>query len=742
MCGAIFLTGIPQEAFAIQAGAAKSALELPLGGPLGGHVYRKGQGVVAQHDPIMVRALYLEEEDTRLLLVSVDIHSITPELRLRVVDLLPESVSENHLILTATHTHNGPGGLSKNWLSRRYMGGFDSQMLDRVAHGIAQVMEEAIANKARATIGYRVSSKMVLSENIFAKGGVRDEELAVIRVDDSDGNPIALLGSLSAHPTTVGRNDSLTFSADFPGYFCTKLESMSHENTVAFFLNGAVGDQGCTNRNQSSAWEWTEYIGNELAINVKSVANKIDCKEYPVTLHYTKRPVPENLATSFLSSEVIFQTLEIDDLLVTFIPGEPYAALKQELTRRAKARGYAEHMMVGLSNDYVMDISGTGTPVSRGNAPGLNVLGYEAAQWCYDAVDELMQRGEPARAKESVNAVTLTPVTGGYTLDVSGSATARARQRGSAIAERITEEWKQSIILGLREKRIKVNMPLWNTVSRHIDTTPIALPLLAEEQRGGQALLSDAARLSLYAMASGAQFPSDALWLLQQQDTLLQTPFNQTNVFAVTGKRCTSDGPLMAYVAMAPPQSTVVVTREVPENGRSYIYAGLLSDLGARIGMNDAGVVMALLPHSGKASNSSTRFEIPRILAGSSALTSVVDEVKELSATDSTAMLILDRPVEDARYIDYKEYWRDKAPNDDSFLPENAPETVSRKDIEEMLRETARDWLSTYEGVPDSLPTVYAVILSPVSRSLYLAVSDGTSFPEQFQAFKLERGQP
>ena len=106
------------------------------------------------------------------------------------------------------------------------------------------------------------------------------------------------------------------------------------------------------------------------------------------------------------------------------------------------------------------------------------------------------------------------------------------------------------------------------------------------------------------------------------------------------------------------------------------------------------------------------------------------------------AILILDRPVDDSRYLDYKEYWRDKAPDLDSFLPDTAPEMVSRKAIESMLRHTAITWLDAHEGESGTIPTVYAVILSPANRSLYLAVSEGKTFPGQFQVYTIQRGTP
>ncbi len=261
-------------------------------------------------------------------------------------------------------------------------------------------------------------------------------------------------------------------------------------------------------------------------------------------------------------------------------------------------------------------------------------------------------------------------------------------------------------------------------------------------QRSGQAFLSDAAQLRLQAMSGGAEVPIDKLWLLQERDVLLEAPMNRAQIFAVSGERAGDDGQLLGYVAMASPKSPIVITREFPEEGRNFMHVGLSGDVGLRVGLNDAGIAMALLPEAGNASSSTTRFELARILAGATELGTAVGATKDLKAVDGAAVLILDRPVEAARYLDFKEYRRDKKPELASFLPETAAEVVSLAAVESMLSEVARGWLETSDLDGVAVPTVYAVVLSPASRSLHLAVSDGATFPENFQTFTIERGQP
>ena len=69
-----------------------------------------------------------------------------------------------------------------------------------------------------------------------------DSELSVIRFDDLDGKPIALLINYAAHPTMLPGED-LRFSAEWPGQMMYHVEEALGTN--AGFLQGAAGDMSC-----------------------------------------------------------------------------------------------------------------------------------------------------------------------------------------------------------------------------------------------------------------------------------------------------------------------------------------------------------------------------------------------------------------------------------------------------------------------------------------------------------------
>ncbi|MBL8173348.1 MAG: hypothetical protein JNK48_01675, partial [Bryobacterales bacterium] len=86
-----------------------------------------------------------------------------------------------------------------------------------------------------------------------------DRDLAVLRIDNLDGKPIALVVNWAAHPTTIP-STTMQFSADYVG--ALKKRVMQETGAVAVFLQGAAGDQR-TNRGGKDYLEYGDALGWE-----------------------------------------------------------------------------------------------------------------------------------------------------------------------------------------------------------------------------------------------------------------------------------------------------------------------------------------------------------------------------------------------------------------------------------------------------------------------------------------------
>lgn len=591
------LMSSPGVATALEAGAAKAELPLELGAPLDGYAWRMGRGAMTANETLWVRALFLEKDDISLLLVTADLYSIPGALRERVLDFVPAAVPSQHVILTATNTHNGPGGMSPSWLDRRRSGRYMPQLLERTARAFEAAMQAAYENRKRAVIGYAVSEENFLTRNAFVDDGPRDTQLGVVRVEDSDGTPIAILANFAAKPATLSDKYAFAFSADFPGRFCDALEEMSSPGVVAFYLNAASADQVCVQSNNQHDWALAESVGNSLAGRVKAIANTIDCRELKLHIAYSSRTLPLSIVPRLSPREALIQTLEIHDLLISFMPGAAYAEVGLELRKRARARGYSAHFTVGPANGAVVSFRPLNSFLSTASGQVQTLHGPVAAEWLYEGIAELMTRGEHEHSPPiAVTSEGIETFGSGRRVMLSGSPYERGYQRGLAFGEEIRKAYDQLVLDAIRDDSIEVDLGPWNLLRGAVDPAPLALVDLGNEALRLMRGLASSDVEEVQGLADAVELSFLAVWLLQtssyfQQDLEDSKGF-QDALFALTDHRAAFDGVLVAHGLANGLAQEHIVTEVRPDTGRGYVAVGAPWDLGVYSGMNDAGLVV------------------------------------------------------------------------------------------------------------------------------------------------------
>ena len=92
----------------------------------------------------------------RVVLVSADVGQVFQVIKQQVMARLQtaygSTYTDANVILSATHTHSGPGGDSHYALYNLTILGFDQQNLDTVVHGIYQAIVRAHTNLGAGTI--------------------------------------------------------------------------------------------------------------------------------------------------------------------------------------------------------------------------------------------------------------------------------------------------------------------------------------------------------------------------------------------------------------------------------------------------------------------------------------------------------------------------------------------------------------------------------------------------------------
>lgn len=275
----------------LRAGAAAADITPPIGTPMfaytarhvvaGGQVDRPMQ-IVADpdqnlyaksfvpskgiHQRLKARSIVLEQDGRKYALVQADLGGVPYALLNEVAKRVASTgITEERILLSATHTHTGTGPIwPADNAGYAALGGdlFDPRIFDLTAQGIAEAILEADgrlqdarlgvgtvqlrgASRNRAFDEFRVNPD-VPQDEAAARADSIDPNLSVVRVDDRRGRPIGVWSNFALHATSFDEVD-LLFSGDNPGIAEELVETELRERAggrevVNVWTNGSEGD--------------------------------------------------------------------------------------------------------------------------------------------------------------------------------------------------------------------------------------------------------------------------------------------------------------------------------------------------------------------------------------------------------------------------------------------------------------------------------------------------------------------
>jgi uncharacterized small protein (DUF1192 family) len=207
--------------------------------------YMRLQPAVGVGNELFAKALVLDDGEEKIAIVTADIiyftDRLTEETRERIEKLT--GIKGENVLLSGSHTHSSPAIADKDKPSREY--------LVELSKKVAGAVFMADGNKREALVGCGVG-KAEVSINRWQRTdeGVRwgpnpdapvDHDVMVMRVDDLDHNPFAILVSFASHPSILGKR-SLLYSGDYVSYVQSVIEKIYDGQVTAMFATGAGGD--------------------------------------------------------------------------------------------------------------------------------------------------------------------------------------------------------------------------------------------------------------------------------------------------------------------------------------------------------------------------------------------------------------------------------------------------------------------------------------------------------------------
>ena len=323
-------------------------------------------------DPIMAKALVLSNGATKMAIIKLDMIGSNRQIR---DDLEPVAISlgipaENFLICS-THTHSGPGALSKQKLWELLAADcYNDGLYQRVRMGIEQALRDADAGLRPATIGIGTMNEANASHNRRGRTGIYDTELGLVKVVDAGGNAIAAWLNFAVHGTALGGSNML-YSADVMGVCEREIEQQL--GGVAIFTNGAEGDVAPANGLASGSVLAQDVLGLWPSVAMKPwvyLAGAFTDITLPnPTVNTGCFPIPGGNQTicdiipgfaiqipfnrSWISEKGPFQALRVDRTVFAGCPGEPITEVGWDIKARGLAKGFDHTFVLGLANDHL-----------------------------------------------------------------------------------------------------------------------------------------------------------------------------------------------------------------------------------------------------------------------------------------------------------------------------------------------------------------------------------------------------
>ncbi|MCC6368561.1 MAG: neutral/alkaline non-lysosomal ceramidase N-terminal domain-containing protein [Bryobacterales bacterium] len=271
----------------LRAGVARVELTPATSMPMYGYANRRCGPSNGIHDPLFAKALVLASGDTKMAIVTLDLGNITSASLSRQVK---EKLGIPLLLLSASHSHStpapGPDG---------YPPEMEAKIFDAVKRASESLFPARLSiGRGEIRLGY---NRLLMRDDGRARAlfdnleripyGPVDPEFVLLRVEDENGAPKALLVHYAVHAVVLGPTNC-KFSADYPGVLQEKVEA-EMPGTQCMFVQGGAGDINplfmARSGNEEQDFTVVRKMGETLAGRVLHAARQmkpVSPNRYPI----------------------------------------------------------------------------------------------------------------------------------------------------------------------------------------------------------------------------------------------------------------------------------------------------------------------------------------------------------------------------------------------------------------------------------------------------------------------------
>jgi hypothetical protein len=369
ICGVLITPGAMAE---LKVGAAARSITPDPLLPVSGGVGTPDPAKETRGD-LNVRALVLDDGETRVAIVSLDLLGFPSVLADRVRKQVPQVPPEN-IMMGATHTHSAPDCYAFPLPDGGHTG--DLAYMDFVCKQAAAAIQDALENARVAHLKIATGeAKGQIAYNYYGPQ-LYDPRCHVIQAVTPGGEGIATLVNYATHPEVIGDGQGIC-SPDMVGPLYDRIEAQG--GGMGIFMNSAQGGMVTSDNRildkprdmlkgyweDDNSWEECIRIGHLLADEALRIVQDAPVQadpalfcdaesiEFPVTaammwfiVQGSPLNYPRNEERKSITSRV--NVVNIGNAQIMTIPGEALPNIGFYLKRKM----HGEHnLLFGLTND-------------------------------------------------------------------------------------------------------------------------------------------------------------------------------------------------------------------------------------------------------------------------------------------------------------------------------------------------------------------------------------------------------
>jgi hypothetical protein len=396
-------TASAQEAGMLSVGAARVNITPPSDAAFQMSGYSgRGEGFTSIHDSLYYRVIVLDDGQTQAAIVIGDVLFIRDpwweELSSRIEE--EAGIQSGNLLLAATHTHGAPTSLYNVDEPDERLRAYTKEVADKIVRAVQSAkasLQPARMGVGRGRANININRTARTYNGQWRIGlnpdGVSDKTVHVVRFEDLNGEPIALLANYAVHGT-IGGGGNYAITGDVPGATASFAERHYGDDVVVAWTSGAAGDQNPLYQGQDdlddSRIRPLTVLGQILGEEVIRVSESIDWMTDRANIRGAQKVVTvpgkergeyetEYTYVEADSLDIRLSVLMINNVALVGVSGEVLTGIGMRLKEESP---YAETIMITHTNGS----SGYLVTDEAYKTPGYEVVSTRARSGAEDAI--------------------------------------------------------------------------------------------------------------------------------------------------------------------------------------------------------------------------------------------------------------------------------------------------------------------------------------------------------------------